>query len=84
MCGGGRVGEHLAEKLKGEGRNVVIIDQDELKIAQLKRKGYRAILGSANTEEALSHAGIMNAHSLAAVVGDDGTNLLTILTLPFF
>ncbi len=80
VCGGGRVGEHLAEKLKGEGRNVVIIDQDELKIAQLKRKGYRAILGSANTEEALSHAGIMNAHSLAAVVGDDGTNLLTILT----
>ena len=80
ICGGGRVGEHLAEKLTKEGKDLVIIDQDELKIAQLKRKGFRAILGSSNTEEALKHAGIHNAHSLAAVVGDDGDNLLTILT----
>jgi len=80
VCGGGRVGEHLAEKLKSEGKKLVILDKDELRVSSLKHKGYHAILGSANDELALKNAGVMNAHALAAVIGDDGDNLLTILT----
>jgi len=80
VCGGGRVGEHLAEKLKSEGKKLVILDKDELRVSSLKHKGYHAILGSANDELALKNAGVMHAHALAAVIGDDGDNLLTILT----
>jgi len=80
VCGGGRVGEHLAEKLKKEGKKLVILDKDELRVSTLKSKGFHAILGSANDETALTNAGVMNAQALAAVIGDDGDNLLTILT----
>jgi voltage-gated potassium channel len=80
VCGGGRVGEHLAEKLKAENKKIVILDKDELKVSSLKNKGYYALLGASNDEDALKNAGVVNAHALAAVVGDDGDNLLTILT----
>jgi len=80
VCGGGRVGEHLSEKLKEEGKTVVVIDKDEAKVARMKNKGFHAVLGASNSEESLSQAGVEHAHSLAAVVGDDGDNLLTILT----
>jgi voltage-gated potassium channel len=84
VCGGGRVGEHLAEKLKKEGKSLVILDKDELKVSSLKSKGYHALLGASNDEDSLKNAGIKNAHALAAVVGDDGDNLLTILTAKEF
>ena len=84
VCGGGRVGEHLAEKLKKEGKKIVILDKDELKVSSLKSKGYYALLGASNDEDALKSAGVVNARALAAVVGDDGDNLLTILTAKEF
>ena len=84
VCGGGRVGEHLAEKLKKEGKSLVILDKDELKVSSLKSKGYHALLGASNDEDTLKNAGIKHAHALAAVVGDDGDNLLTILTAKEF
>jgi voltage-gated potassium channel len=46
----------------------------------LKRDGFHAILGDAIDERVLKQAGVEHAHSLAAVIGDDGDNLLTILT----
>ncbi|MBT4134828.1 NAD-binding protein [Candidatus Woesearchaeota archaeon] len=80
VCGGGRVGRNVCMKLKDGKQGIVVIDKDELNVEKLKRRGFHAILGDANDESVLKQAGIAHAHSLAAVIGDDGDNLLTILT----
>ena len=80
VCGGGRVGKNVCAKLKDGKQGIVVIDKDDARIASLKRDGFHAILGDANDERVLRTAGVEHAHSLAAVIGDDGDNLLTILT----
>tara|TARA_Y100000034_G_C6905945_1_gene420369 strand:+ start:71 stop:880 length:810 start_codon:yes stop_codon:yes gene_type:complete len=80
VCGGGRVGQHVAEKLKDDGKAVVVVDKDDLKVERLKNEGFHVILGESNSDSVLKKAGVAHAHALAAVVGDDGDNLLTILT----
>lgn len=79
VCGGGRVGQHVAEKLKEAGEESLIIENDETKIRGLRSEGYRVLNADAMNENALQEAGIAKAASLAAVVGNDGDNLLTIL-----
>ncbi|MDP6845764.1 MAG: NAD-binding protein [Candidatus Nanoarchaeia archaeon] len=80
VCGGGRVGRNVCMKLKDSKQGIVVIDKDDLSVEKLKRAGFHAILGDANDESVLREAGVEHAHSLAAVIGDDGDNLLTILT----
>ena len=80
VCGGGRVGRNVCLKLKDSKKGLVVIDKDDLRVEKLKREGFHAILGDANDESVLKLAGVEQAHSLAAVIGDDGDNLLTILT----
>ena len=80
VCGGGRVGRNVCLKLKEGKQGIVVIDKDESRVAKLKRDGFHALLGDANDESVLKQAGVEHAHSLAAVIGDDGDNLLTILT----
>ncbi len=80
VCGGGRVGKNVCMKLKDGKQGIVVIDKDDARIESLKREGFHAILGDANDERVLRTAGVEHAHSLAAVIGDDGDNLLTILT----
>jgi len=80
VCGGGRVGKNVCAKLKDGKQGIVVIDKDDVRVASLKRDGFHAILGDANDERILRTAGVEHAHSLAAVIGDDGDNLLTILT----
>ena len=80
VCGGGRVGRNVCMKLKDGKEGIVVIDKSESRVESLKRDGFHAILGDANDERVLKQAGVEHAHSLAAVIGDDGDNLLTILT----
>jgi voltage-gated potassium channel len=80
VCGGGRVGRNVCMKLKDGKQGLVVIDTDDARVESLKREGFHAILGDANDEAVLKQAGVVHAHSLAAVIGDDGDNLLTILT----
>ncbi len=80
VCGGGRVGSNVCMKLKYGKKGLVVIDNDDSRVESLKRAGFHAILGDANDESVLKQAGVVHAHSLAAVIGDDGDNLLTILT----
>jgi voltage-gated potassium channel len=80
VCGGGRVGKNVCMKLKDGKQGIVVIDKSESRVESLKRDGFHAILGDAIDERVLKQAGVEHAHSLAAVIGDDGDNLLTILT----
>jgi len=80
VCGGGRVGQHLGEKLKAEGKSVLFIENDETAIRRLRAAGYRVFNTDALSEDALKSVGVKEAESLAAVLGNDGDNLLIILT----
>ncbi len=79
ICGGGRVGQHLGEKLKADGKHVVFIENDETAVRRLRAEGYKVYGGDALDENTLQSVGVKSADSLAAVLGNDGDNLLLIL-----
>ncbi len=80
ICGGGRVGEHLAEKLVKEGKGVVILENNDTRVGELKQMGIQVFNADALNEESLKDAGIEKASFVAAVLGEDSDNLLLILT----
>ncbi len=80
ICGAGRVGEHVGEKLKKEGMEVVFLEKDDTRVGELKHLGFTVFNADALNEENLKAVGIEGAACLAAVLGEDGDNLLIILT----
>ncbi len=79
ICGAGRVGTHVGEKLKKEGKDVLFIESDETVINQLKSAGFEVFNGNATDEKVLHKAGILHASCLAVTLGKDGDNLLVVL-----
>lgn len=80
ICGGGRVGTKAADELKKYNKSYVIMEADKEEVEELKHRGYVAIKGDALEEKDLLKAGISNAGYLAACLGDDGDNILLVLT----
>ncbi|MBI2671403.1 NAD-binding protein [Candidatus Woesearchaeota archaeon] len=80
ICGGGRVGYHIAELLRQNGKKSVIIEKDEFLINQLKKKGFLVFEGDALEEETLKEVNIKSARSLITVLPESEKNILVILT----
>ncbi len=80
ICGGGRVGHHIAELLKKQNKDYVIIDRDEFIINQLRKRGFLVYEGDSLEEETLKGAGIKNAKALLAVLPESEKNIMIILT----
>ena len=78
LGGCGHLGSRIAEELCARGYQVVVIDTaaDHQDLAC----GYRVITGDMCDEDVLLHAGILTAHCLLAVTGDDRTNLEAAVT----
>ena len=76
IIGGGRVGLALAERLEERGENVVLLEEDEEKIDELRADGYTVRQGDGTDIEFLEASGAGNAKILVAATGDDDTNLL--------
>ena len=76
IVGGGQVGQALAERLEDRGENVVIIEEDEEAIEQLRNEGYATVIGDGTDTEKLREAGASNAKTIVAATGDDDANLL--------
>ncbi len=76
IVGGGQVGRALAERLEDRGENVVIIEEDEEAIEQLRNEGYATVIGDGTDTEKLREAGASNAKTIVAATGDDDANLL--------
>nr|WP_259369970.1 cation:proton antiporter [Salinarchaeum sp. Harcht-Bsk1] len=76
IIGGGRVGLALAERLEERGENIVLLEEDEEKIDQLRADGYTVRQGDGTDIEFLEASGAGNAKILVAATGDDDTNLL--------
>lgn len=80
ICGAGRVGANIAEELKKRGKEFVIAEKDLEHANKLKEKNYLVIHGTSADKETLIKAGIKKAKCLFAVTGDDGKNVLIVLT----
>ncbi len=80
ICGGGRVGQHVADELIKFKKSYVILEANEQRFKELKRKSYIVINADALDEKELEKANITNASFLIAALGDDGDNILLVLT----
>ena len=80
VVGGGLVGSTLAEKLAGDGNDVVIVEQGRELIADLnERLDVQTICGNGATIPVLMKAGIENADLLLATTDSDEVNMVVAL-----
>ena len=82
ICGHGRMGKEVRERMEEENVPFVVIDNNEekLKLMKTTQKGF-SILGDASHEDILIEAGIKKAKGLAALLPTDADNLYLILTV---
>ena len=80
ICGYGRMGKIVRERLEEEKLPFVVIDNKEDAVAQLEEDGYLYIHGDATNDTVLTKAGIDRARGLITVVGADTNNTYITLT----
>lgn len=72
VCGWGRVGREVARFLSHAGREVVVIDRDAARLAEVP---YPQVCGDVTDDEVLLQAGIERAATLVAALDTDADNL---------
>ncbi|HEX9032543.1 MAG TPA: potassium channel protein [Streptosporangiaceae bacterium] len=77
VCGWGRVGRAVTRYLAGQGTDVVIVDHDPERIADI---GHATILGDVTDDETLRKAGLMRARALVAAINTDAENVYVTLS----
>ena len=84
LCGYGRLGHYIARRLKGAGMPFVIIERDAGQAGAAVSNGYLALEGNATDEEILMKAGLAEARTVLAALGNDGDNILITLSIREF
>jgi voltage-gated potassium channel len=80
VCGYGRVGRSALNMLRESSDNVVVIDQDEALVSEVREQGIAAVWGDATRDDTLREAGIERAGGLIASAGNDADNLFIVLS----
>lgn len=80
LCGAGKIGENVADILKRENVDFVIIDKDERIIEQYRQQDCLVMKGDATKDEILQKAGIKRAYGLIATLSSDAENVFVTLT----
>ncbi len=82
ICGHGRMGRIVREKLEEEKLPFIVVDSNEKKLADLKESGTCCFIeGDATHEEILLEAGIKTAKGLVALLPTDPDNLYLVMTV---
>jgi len=82
ICGHGRLGNTVRERLEEENLPFVVIDNSEEGLVELKGKqDCLHMEGDATNEEVLIKAGIKRAKALAALLATDADNLYLVMTV---
>ena len=82
ICGHGRMGQTVRERLEEENLPFVVIDNSEEGLAELRGKqDCLHIEGDATNEDILLQAGIKRAKALAALLATDADNLYLVMTV---
>jgi voltage-gated potassium channel len=77
VCGYGRVGKATAHELHRAGRDVVVVDVSEERLADCP---YPSVLGNASSDHVLRQAGIDRASTLVATLDTDADSLYVTLS----
>ncbi len=80
VCGYGRNGKQAVAKLKKFNKSLVIIENDEDRIAELVEENLLHVKGDATSDEVLIKAGIQKATSLISALPSDADNLYVVLS----
>jgi voltage-gated potassium channel len=80
VCGYGRVGRSALNMLRESSDSVVVIDQDEALVSEVREQGIAAVWGDATRDDPLREAGIERAGGLIASAGNDADNLFIVLS----
>ncbi len=80
VCGYGRIGKVICDKLLEEDFTVVVIDKNPDLYEALEAKGLISICGDATDENTLLKAGVLNSKTLIAALGTDTENVFLVLT----
>ena len=79
ICGGGRIGERVASLLKEKGKKVLIVENDDVRIMELRKLGFNIIKGNALDERTFKMANANKAVGLFAALGQDVDNFIVVL-----
>jgi len=77
VCGWGRVGRAVADYLAGQSAEVVVVDLDPQRVADI---AYPAFTGDVTDDEVLRKAGIMRAGALVTAINTDAENVYVTLS----
>tara|TARA_Y100000031_G_C8225821_1_gene388255 strand:- start:838 stop:1569 length:732 start_codon:yes stop_codon:yes gene_type:complete len=80
VCGAGRVGGNVVEQFAKKKVPFVVIDFNEERVSDMKRKKYPVIEGNSLEKDYLEMAGIVRAKGVICCLNSDGDNLLQIVT----
>jgi len=70
VCGYGRVGRNIVQVLQGHNYPVLVIDQSERQIQELRQTGIPYIYGNASSLHVLEKAGVKTAQGMAIALPD--------------
>lgn len=80
LCGYGRNGKQALKKLSQYNKNVVVIEQDKQKWAELEANEILFIKGDATKDEVLKQVNIEKASHLISALDEDTMNLFIVLS----
>jgi voltage-gated potassium channel len=80
VCGYGRIGRVLAERLRERGVDVVVVDSSEQRASAAAEAGFFAHEGNASQDQVLIDVGIAQAKTLCTVLPNDAMNVFIALT----
>jgi len=80
ICGYGRIGGVVVQEILKVSPDVVVIENDEKLIEQLKRDGIMHLAGDATDDTLLVSAGIKRARSIVTALTDEAANVYVSLT----
>jgi len=80
VCGAGKVGGNVIERLQDEGQAFVVVEKDLLLYEQLCEEKVLTIHGDATLDEMLLQAGVKRAKGLITALSHDADNVYVTLT----
>lgn len=80
ICGYGRIGRSIAERIHEEGHPIVVIENDPVALKDTKKAEFLYVEGDATQDECLINAGIERAKGIICVLRSDADNVYITLT----
>jgi voltage-gated potassium channel Kch len=80
VCGFGRLGAVLARALRRASAGFVVVEENEVLVAEARAAGYLCLHGDPAGEDVLQAAGVARAHALASVLANDALNVFITLS----